>query len=88
MSGGTITLSSAAFLGGMLGTTPILSPGQVMMIQPGPIEDKAVVRDGEIVARPMMVFSLTFDHRIVDGVPAGKFAGKIRELIEDPELLL
>ena len=88
MSGGTITLSSAAFLGGMLGTTPILSPGQVMLIQPGPIEDKPVVRDGEIVARPMMVFSLTFDHRVVDGVPAGKFAGKIRELIEDPELLL
>jgi pyruvate dehydrogenase E2 component (dihydrolipoamide acetyltransferase)/2-oxoglutarate dehydrogenase E2 component (dihydrolipoamide succinyltransferase) len=88
MSGGTITLSSASFLGGMLGTTPILSPGQAMLIQPGPIEEKPVVRDGEIVARPMMVFSLTFDHRIVDGVPAGKFAGKIRELIEDPELLL
>ena len=88
MSGGTITLSSAAFVGGMLGTTPILSPGQAMLVQPGPIEDKPVARDGEVVIRPMMVVSLTYDHRIVDGVPAGKFAGKIREMIEDPELLL
>ncbi len=88
MTDGTITLSSAAFIQGLVASTPVLSPGQAMMIQPGQIEEQVVARNGEIVIRPIMKISFTFDHRIVDGVPAGKFAAKIKDLIECPGLLL
>lgn len=88
MSDGTITLSSAAFIQGLVCSTPVLSPGQAMLIQPGQIEEQVVARDGEIVIRPIMKINFTCDHRIVDGFPAGKFAGKIKELIECPGLLL
>jgi pyruvate dehydrogenase E2 component (dihydrolipoamide acetyltransferase) len=46
------------------------------------------VRDGEIVIRAMMPVSFTFDHRVLDGVPAGMFMGRLRQYIEDPLLLL
>ena len=88
MSGGTITLSSAAFVGGLVCTTPILTPGQAVLVQPGPIIEKPVVRDGKVAACPVITFSVTWDHRIVDGVPIGKLAGKITELMECPELLM
>ena len=88
MSDGTLTLSSAAFSGGLVCSTPILNPGQAMLVQPGPIQEKAVVRNGEIVIRQMMGVNFTYDHRIIDGVPIGKFAKQISELMEYPELLL
>lgn len=88
MGGGTLTLSNAAFIGGLVGTTPILSPGQAVLIQPGSIVEKPVVRDGEIVVRSMMSLSVTWDHRILDGVPVGRLINKIAEFMECPELLL
>ena len=88
MQGGTMTLSSAAFGKGMIMATPVLSAGQAMLVQPGPIEEKPVVVDGEVVARPMMTVNYTFDHRIVDGVPFGKYSNAVRELIECPATLL
>ena len=88
MSDGTLTLSSAAFSGGLVCSTPILNPGQALLVQPGPIQEKAVVRNGEVVIRQMMSVNFTFDHRIIDGVPIGKFAKQISELMECPELLL
>ena len=88
MSEGTITLSSAAFIQNLVCSTPVLSPGQVMMVQPGQIEEQVVARNGEVVVRPMMKINFTFDHRVVDGIPAGKFAAKIKDLIECPGLLL
>jgi pyruvate/2-oxoglutarate dehydrogenase complex dihydrolipoamide acyltransferase (E2) component len=53
----------------------------------GRIAERAVVRDGQIVARPTMWLSLTFDHRIVDGAPAARFLMRVRQLLESPYLL-
>lgn len=88
MAGGTLTLSNAAFIGGLVGTTPILNPGQAVLIQPGAIIEKPAVRGGAIVIRSMMSLSVTWDHRILDGVPVGRLINKISELMECPELLL
>jgi pyruvate dehydrogenase E2 component (dihydrolipoamide acetyltransferase)/2-oxoglutarate dehydrogenase E2 component (dihydrolipoamide succinyltransferase) len=88
MSGGTLTLSSAAFTGGLLATTPILVPGQALLIQPGLMIQKPVVRGGEIVSRWMLPISVTWDHRILDGVPIGRLFQKIADLLDCPDLLL
>ena len=86
---GTITLSSSAgFAPGWSATTPVLNNGQAMIVQPGTAEDKPVVRDGEIVVRTMLPMSLTFDHRILDGEPLGRFYTQFHDSIENPELLL
>ena len=52
------------------------------------IQERAVVRDGQIVIRSMMYLSLSFDHRLVDGAEAARFLGHIRRLLESPDLLL
>jgi pyruvate dehydrogenase E2 component (dihydrolipoamide acetyltransferase) len=59
-----------------------------VLIQPGPIIEKAGVRNGEIVIRSMLSLNITWDHRIVDGVPVGRLVNKIAEIMECPELLL
>jgi pyruvate dehydrogenase E2 component (dihydrolipoamide acetyltransferase)/2-oxoglutarate dehydrogenase E2 component (dihydrolipoamide succinyltransferase) len=87
MQGGTVTLSSAAFVN-LFASTPILNPGQALLIQPGPITEKPVVRKGEIVVRSTVAISFTFDHRICDGIPLGKMTKLITEYLEDPEMLL
>ena len=75
---GTITVSSTAGLAEAFATTtPLLNGAQAVIIQPGNIVEKAVVRDGQIVARSMLSFSLTFDHRIMDGVSFTKFYDRI-----------
>jgi pyruvate dehydrogenase E2 component (dihydrolipoamide acetyltransferase) len=88
LKGATITLSSAAFTPAMVMTTPILSAGQAMMVQPGPIMEKPVARNGEVVIRSMMPMNFTFDHRILDGVPAAKYFRHINDMIEETDLLL
>lgn len=87
MQGGTVTLSSAAFVDFAFGT-PIMNPGQGLIIQPGPITEKPVVKNGQVVPCKVITISFTFDHRICDGIPLGKLANLIRDYIEDPELLL
>ena len=52
------------------------------------MEDRAVVRGGEIVIRPMMTLSLTFDHRVVDGSVAAEFLQRVKSLLENPALML
>ncbi|NQD93884.1 2-oxo acid dehydrogenase subunit E2 [Pseudomonas sp. CrR25] len=89
--GGTITLSSTAGLtppevGAV--STPVLNMPQAVIVQPANIVDKPVVRDGQIVIRPMLAFSLTFDHRILDGAPFTQFYSKLHACIENPELML
>jgi pyruvate/2-oxoglutarate dehydrogenase complex dihydrolipoamide acyltransferase (E2) component len=89
--GGTITLSPTATLGGediYAWTTPVLNLPQAVIVQPGLIQERAVVRDGAIVARPMLPLSLTFDHRILDGEPFGRFVAALRRCLQAPELML
>jgi len=68
--------------------TPVINLPEIAILGVGRIQFKPVVRDDEIVARPMLTLSLTFDHRLVDGAPAGRFLQGIKRLIENPFLLL
>ena len=86
LTGGTFTVTNM----GMLGVetfTPIINLPECAILGVGQIADRAVVREGQIVARPTMWLSLTFDHRIVDGAPAAVFLRRIRQLLESPYLL-
>lgn len=88
VSGGTITLSNAgAFYPGWAVTTPILNYPEAMIVQPGGIFDRPVVRDNQLVIRPVMSLSLTYDHRVLDGVPVARFYGRFKELLEQPAWL-
>lgn len=89
VSGGTFTITSMGGMGGGWGFgTPIINQPQSAILQPGGIMDRVVVKDGEIVIRPMMPCSFTYDHRVLDGVPAGKFMGRFAQILQNPILLV
>jgi len=85
--GGTFTITNGGIFGSLM-STPILNPPQVGILGLHAIKDRAVVVNGEIVVRPMMYVALTYDHRMVDGREAVQFLVKVKDLIEDPEVLL
>ncbi len=87
MTGGTFTISSLGPYG-ITSFSPIINQPELAILGVCDIVDTPVVRDGEIVIRPMMNLSLTADHRVVDGVMAGKFLKRVAELLENPYLLL
>lgn len=87
LKGGTFTISNGGVYGSML-STPILNPPQSAVLGMHAIQDRAVVRDGQIVIRPMMYLALSYDHRIIDGREAVGFLKKVKEYIEDPEELM
>eukprot|EP00357_Protocruzia_adherens_P017452 CAMPEP_0114978042 /NCGR_PEP_ID=MMETSP0216-20121206/3581_1 /TAXON_ID=223996 /ORGANISM="Protocruzia adherens, Strain Boccale" /LENGTH=427 /DNA_ID=CAMNT_0002339183 /DNA_START=42 /DNA_END=1325 /DNA_ORIENTATION=- len=87
MTGGTFTISNGGVYGSLMGT-PIINPPQSAILGMHSIVNKPVVKDGEIVARPMMYLALTYDHRILDGKDAVLFLRKIKDDIEDPRRLL
>jgi len=87
MRGGTFTISNGGVFGSLM-STPIINPPQSAVLGLHRIEQRAVVRDGQIVARPMMYLALSYDHRLVDGREAVTFLVRIKEAIEDPTRLL
>ncbi|PNU01988.1 2-oxoglutarate dehydrogenase complex dihydrolipoyllysine-residue succinyltransferase [Novosphingobium guangzhouense] len=87
MAGGTFTISNGGVFGGLM-STPIINPPQSAVLGLHRIEDRAVVRNGEIVIRPMMYIALSYDHRIIDGREAVTALKTIKEAIEDPTRLL
>ncbi|OWQ97893.1 2-oxoglutarate dehydrogenase complex dihydrolipoyllysine-residue succinyltransferase [Sphingopyxis witflariensis] len=87
MTGGTFTISNGGVFGGLM-STPIINPPQSAVLGLHRIEDRPVVRNGEIVARPMMYIALSYDHRLIDGREAVTFLKTIKEAIEDPTRLL
>ena len=87
LQGGTFTISNGGIFGSMM-STPILNPPQVGVLGMHNIVERAVVRNGEIVIRPMMYLALTYDHRLIDGREAVQFLVRIKEGVEDPERLL
>lgn len=87
LTGGTFTISNGGVFGSML-STPILNPPQSAILGMHKTEQRPVVEDGQIVARPMMYLALSYDHRIVDGREAVLFLVAIKEAIEDPARLL
>ncbi len=84
MQGGTFTISNGGVYGSML-STPILNAPQSGILGMHRIEDRAVVKDGQVVARPMMYLALSYDHRIVDGREAVTFLVRVKECLEDPQ---
>jgi len=87
MTGGTFTISNGGVFGGLM-STPIINPPQSAVLGLHRIEERPVVRNGEIVARPMMYLALSYDHRLIDGREAVTFLKTIKEAIEDPTRLL
>ena len=87
MQGGTFTISNGGVFGSLL-STPIINPPQSAVLGMHRIEERPVVKDGAIVARPMMYLALSYDHRIIDGREAVTFLVRVKEAIEDPTRLL
>ncbi len=87
MQGGTFTISNGGVFGSLL-STPIINPPQAAVLGMHRIEERPVVRNKEIVARPMMYLALTYDHRLIDGREAVTFLVRVKEAIEDPTRLL
>jgi len=87
MKGGTISITNIGSAGGMF-FTPVINFPEVAILGVGRISEKPVVKNGEIVAAPVMALSLSFDHRIVDGATAQNFVNYIKQLLADPELLV
>jgi 2-oxoglutarate dehydrogenase E2 component (dihydrolipoamide succinyltransferase) len=87
MQGGTFTISNGGVFGSLL-STPIINPPQSAVLGMHRIEERAVVRDGQIVARPMMYLALSYDHRLIDGREAVTFLVRMKEALEDPTRLL
>jgi 2-oxoglutarate dehydrogenase E2 component (dihydrolipoamide succinyltransferase) len=87
MQGGTFTISNGGVFGSLL-STPILNPPQSAVLGMHRIEERPVVKDGQIVARPMMYLALSYDHRIIDGREAVTFLVRVKEAIEDPTRIL
>jgi 2-oxoglutarate dehydrogenase E2 component (dihydrolipoamide succinyltransferase) len=87
MAGGTFTISNGGVFGSLM-STPIINPPQSAVLGLHRIEDRPVVRDGQIVIRPMMYLALSYDHRLIDGREAVTALKIIKEAIEDPTRLL
>jgi 2-oxoglutarate dehydrogenase E2 component (dihydrolipoamide succinyltransferase) len=87
LQGGTFTITNGGIFGSMM-STPILNPPQSAILGMHAIQKRPVVRDDQIVIRPMMYLALTYDHRIIDGRDAVLFLVRVKECVEDPERLL
>jgi pyruvate dehydrogenase E2 component (dihydrolipoamide acetyltransferase) len=87
LRGSTFTITNYGVVGASYGT-PIINHPEVAILGLGKIEDRAVVRNGQIVARKIMPLSLAFDHRVIDGVEAGRFLGVVIEHLEKPDLII
>jgi pyruvate dehydrogenase E2 component (dihydrolipoamide acetyltransferase) len=87
LGGGSFTISNLGMYG-VDSFTAIINPPQSAILAIGRTVDKPVGRDGQIVLRPIATFTLSSDHRIVDGVTAARFMADLREAVESPEVLL
>ncbi len=87
LQGGTFTISNGGVFGSLM-STPIINPPQSAVLGLHRIEDRAVVRDGQVVIRPMMYIAMSYDHRLIDGREAVTALKIIKDAIEDPTRLL
>ncbi len=87
MSGGTFTITNGGVFGSMM-STPIINAPQSAILGMHNIIERPVVKDGQIVARPMMYLALSYDHRIIDGRESVGFLVKVKQCLENPVLLL
>ncbi|TWJ33402.1 2-oxoglutarate dehydrogenase complex dihydrolipoyllysine-residue succinyltransferase [Geobacter argillaceus] len=86
LEGGTFSISNGGVYGSLM-STPILNPPQSGVLGMHAVQERPVVRDGQIVIRPMMYLALSYDHRIIDGREAVQFLKKVKAYVEEPEEL-
>jgi pyruvate dehydrogenase E2 component (dihydrolipoamide acetyltransferase) len=84
MKGGTFTITNIGVLGGLF-FTPVVNSPEVAILGVGKIYDKAVVKDGQIVARKVMPLTISFDHRVTDGADAARFMNDLMAILENPK---
>jgi pyruvate dehydrogenase E2 component (dihydrolipoamide acetyltransferase) len=87
LTGGTFTITNLGMFD-IDAFTPIINLPECAILGVGRIREQPAVYAGQVCVRPMMILSLTFDHRLVDGAPAARFLQRIKQLIEEPYLLL
>jgi 2-oxoglutarate dehydrogenase E2 component (dihydrolipoamide succinyltransferase) len=87
MTGGTFSITNGGVFGSML-STPIINPPQSAILGMHNIVERAVVKNGEVVVRPIMYVALSYDHRIVDGRESVSFLVRVKEMLEDPGRLI
>ena len=87
LQGGTFSITNGGVFGSLM-STPILNPPQVGILGLHTIKERPIGVNGQVVLRPMMYTALTYDHRIVDGAEAVQFLVRIKQLVEDPAMLL
>jgi len=87
LRGGTFTLTSVGSIGGVF-ATPILNVPQVAILGVNAIRERAMVENGEVVIKPMMYLSPSFDHRIIDGAVGARYVAALKDILENPERLL
>jgi 2-oxoglutarate dehydrogenase E2 component (dihydrolipoamide succinyltransferase) len=87
MQGGTFTITNGGVFGSLM-STPIINIPQSAILGMHKIEERPIVEKGQIVAKPMMYVALSYDHRIIDGRESVSFLVRVKELLENPELLL
>jgi 2-oxoglutarate dehydrogenase E2 component (dihydrolipoamide succinyltransferase) len=87
MQGGTFTITNGGVFGSLM-STPIINIPQSAILGMHKIQERPVVIDGQVVVRPMMYLAVSYDHRIIDGRESVSFLVRVKELLENPELLL
>jgi 2-oxoglutarate dehydrogenase E2 component (dihydrolipoamide succinyltransferase) len=87
MQGGTFTITNGGVFGSLL-STPIINIPQSAILGMHKIEERPIALNGQVVIRPMMYLALSYDHRIIDGRESVGFLVRVKELLENPELLL
>jgi pyruvate dehydrogenase E2 component (dihydrolipoamide acetyltransferase) len=87
MKGGSMSITNIGSAGGQW-FTPVINHPEVAILGIGRISEKPVIKNGEIIAAPVLALSLSFDHRMIDGATAQNALNYIKELLSDPELLL
>ena len=87
MTGGTFTLTNGGVFGSLM-STPIINIPQSAILGMHKIQERPMAINGQVVIKPMMYLALSYDHRIIDGRESVSFLVRVKELLENPELLL
>lgn len=87
MTGGTFTITNGGVFGSLL-STPIINIPQSAILGMHKIQERPIAENGQVVIKPMMYVALSYDHRIIDGRESVSFLVRVKELLENPELLL
>ena len=87
LQGGTFTITNGGVFGSLL-STPIINIPQSAILGMHKIEERPVVEKGQIIIKPMMYVALSYDHRVIDGRESVSFLVRVKELLENPQLML